>query len=360
MLLVFSAASFAGSDAFNILNKIEIEKPYDNHYQLNLYFSGHFQDNAFMQELKNGSFQVFIPNTKLASKKIKIIHKDKAHKPEVKIEFDNPSYAEDKIDAKYLTLAVNTPVNSDIELTAHTDTVPVRAEKSSYISIFSIISAALLFIIAILLASIFKALRSMNPVSKNYTAFPSAFLNSPDSYARERNGNISYEKPEPNIEINTTASEIDEFDGFELALFGDLNEKDKKTDSAVSNPITADGNKIEAEKEEVSGGIHEEKADSSSAENDENSGLIELISELKIGLNKGFYLTTADNDTYALFGYAGGSVFLLQKFDSLQQENIQAKFYNKKDNCDLYIVKLDSYRAMVSISDTEIKELAVL
>lgn len=364
IIILFSAASFAGSDAVNILNRIEIEKPYDNHYQLNLYFTERFQDNAFLQELGSGSFQVFIPDTKPASKKIKIIHKDKVHKSDVKIEFDNTSYAKDKPAPKYLKLTVNTPVNSDIELTAHTEAAPapVHAERS-YMNIFSIISAALLVIIAVLLASIFKAVRSMHPVSKNYTAFPASFLNSPDTYTRETNGNVSYEKPEAKLEINPS-SESDEFDGFDLAMFHELpqEEAEEKADSAVSNPITAEPLKTEPaeEKEEVSDEIKEEDTDAAVSEKDDNSGLIELISELKIGSDRGFYLTTADNGAYALFGYAGGNVFLLQKFDNLSQENIQAKFYNKKDSGDLYIVKLDSYRAMVSVSDTEIKELAVL
>ena len=86
----------------------------------------------------------------------------------------------------------------------------------------------------------------------------------------------------------------------------------------------------------------------------------ELISELKIGTDKGFYLTTVGDSSFALFGYIGEKIFFLQKFNDLTQVNLQARYYDKKDGNDLYIIKLDSYKAMLAVSDEEIKELAVI
>ena len=66
------------------------------------------------------------------------------------------------------------------------------------------------------------------------------------------------------------------------------------------------------------------------------------------------------DDAFALFGYVGDKVFLLKKFNDLTQINLQARFYDRNANSDLYIVRLDSYKAMVEISDKGMKELAVL
>ena len=69
----------------------------------------------------------------------------------------------------------------------------------------------------------------------------------------------------------------------------------------------------------------------------------ELLSVLNITQNKGFYLTTVE-DTLALFGFINDNVFLLKKFRDLSQINLQARFYDKSGNNDLYIVRLDSYK----------------
>ena len=83
----------------------------------------------------------------------------------------------------------------------------------------------------------------------------------------------------------------------------------------------------------------------------------ELLSVLNITPNKGFYLTTVD-DTLALFGFINDNVFLLEKFNDLSQINLQARFYDTSGSNEIYIVRLDKYKAMIEISDTSIKELA--
>ena len=71
-------------------------------------------------------------------------------------------------------------------------------------------------------------------------------------------------------------------------------------------------------------------------------------------------MTTIGSDTLALFGFVGENIYLLKKFSDLAQINLQARFYDKNGNNDVYIVRLDSYKAMVEISNDSMKELAVL
>lgn len=84
---------------------------------------------------------------------------------------------------------------------------------------------------------------------------------------------------------------------------------------------------------------------------------VELISVLNITHNKGFYLTNLE-DTIALFGFVNNNVFLFNRFKDLTQINLQARFYDKNGDNDIYIVRLDSFKAMIEISDTSMKELA--
>ena len=83
----------------------------------------------------------------------------------------------------------------------------------------------------------------------------------------------------------------------------------------------------------------------------------ELLSILNITPNKGFYLTTVE-DTLALFGFVNDEVFLFNKFKDLGQINLQARYYDKNGGNDIYIVRLDNYKAMIEISDTSMRELA--
>ena len=84
---------------------------------------------------------------------------------------------------------------------------------------------------------------------------------------------------------------------------------------------------------------------------------VELLSVLNITPNKGFYLTNLD-DTIALFGFVNNNVFLFDRFKDLSQINLQARFYDRSGNNEIYIVRLDSFKAMIEISDSGMKELA--
>ena len=66
------------------------------------------------------------------------------------------------------------------------------------------------------------------------------------------------------------------------------------------------------------------------------------------------------NDAPELLSELRITPFLLKKFKDLSQINLQARFYDRQKNSDLYILRLDTYKAMIEISETGMKELAVL
>ena len=63
---------------------------------------------------------------------------------------------------------------------------------------------------------------------------------------------------------------------------------------------------------------------------------------------------------YSLIGYIGKKVFLIRQFDNLESTEIRPRLTETKENRDKYIVRLGSYKAMVSVTDRDIKLLLEL
>ncbi len=84
----------------------------------------------------------------------------------------------------------------------------------------------------------------------------------------------------------------------------------------------------------------------------------EILTILNISPTKGFYLSTFENGIMFLYGFVNNKKFLLNKFFDMSQVNLQARFYQKNGNNDVYIVRIDSYKAMIEVSENSIEELA--
>lgn len=380
LFVMFSVSVLADDNKqINSLSQIFVNKPFDNNYQLGLSFKNHFNGNAFIQKRGNGSFYVYVPDTIMASKNIKVIYKDKVKKDDVKINIEEHPFVKNNIKSKYIKLSVNTPINSDIQLVAQTNLTNAEKSTSPVMKLYFAIVGVLLVLIAILSSSIYKAMKSINNNSNTYTSFPSEFLNSPENYIKSADENENYEK-------NYKTYSADDKKMISPISFNDFScfRLNKKQNSDIDNSsnldIVANDEKIDKAKitnpikKQVKQDNHIEECelDLPNAENlklyealennDENDDAYrpELVTELKINDNKGFYLTTVDDNSFALFGYIGEKIFFLQRFSDLKQINLQARFYDNKDGVDIYIIRLESYKAMLAVSDDEIKELAVI
>ena len=380
LLVILSIPSFAEDNfdvTINSLSRIVVDKPIDNSYQLNLYFKDNFDGNAFLQKRKNGSFFVYIPDTVLSSKNIELIYKNKANKSDVRISVEEQPFIKESLKSKYVKLSVDTPVNSDIQLTAQVDIPEKSNETASVMNIYSIIVSILALIILVLFISIYRAMRSITQNSNSYTPVSNKFLNSQKEFI-DNKINV-YERP---IKIDVDSKMISpistsDFRCFNLPLKREeaplpissaINQNDNSLEertvrAAATNPIKRQTIvNVEENKDEVNLDLPlaEEIIEAEPADDDDESFRPELLSELKIGNNKGFYLTTVGDNSFALFGYVNDKVFFLQKFMELKQSNIQTRFYEKRDNDDLYLLRLGPYKAMIAVNDSEIKELAVI
>ena len=368
---MFALPSLAGDGALNVLSKILIEKGDNNSYRLNLFFDEKFEGRAFIQNKDNGDYFVFIPDTMMNEKNVKLIYKDKHDRADIKLNIEEKPFIKENMHSNYVRLSVKTTGNSSIRLIAKTMEEKIAAGSISDMNFSSLLILILLAVAAFMTANVIKAAKT----AKNntcYTTFPSSYLNSPKSYIANTETPVINKPALPKVNIRKTlkSADSDSFSCFDIPLVNDIPHesfgfkseqketsglvKEKISKSKQTNPIKTTNTE---DASELALPIVEDLQPEKQEEKQKNRP--ELLSELHISPDKGFYLTTI-NDIFALFGFVGDKVFLLKKFSDLTQINLQARFYDRNQNNDMYIVRLDTYKAMIEISDWGMKELAVL
>ncbi len=378
LLIIFIMPVSAQKEVINnILNKIEVEQSDDNTYKLNLFFYEKFKGNALIQKDENGIYSVFIPNTEINSKNLKVIYQNKYDKSKIQVVPEEKNFIKNGRESKYVELSLKTAYDYPVKLYNKIYEEEESFLPSSFISInlFSFIIMLSLGILVFLIISIIKL--SKNKSTNSYTIFPSNIKTSVDYEMDKSEVTLKPMLNKINIKETLKSQERNSFSCFDIPIENDYTPKQKeyynsplKETSSVfkkktlkskqTNPLNTFDYTHEASDlalpaaEDILKNTKEENV----KEKDKNKEP-DLLSKLEITPTKGFYLTSLDS-TFALFGYAGKNVFLLKKFSDLSQINLQARFYDRQQNKDLYIVRLDSYKAMIEISDSNMKELAAL
>lgn len=371
--VLFVSPIFAEVSDSNILSKIIVEQAENNSYRLNLLFNQKFTGNAFIQKGESGNYYVYIPETIIQSNKIKIAYKNRKDKANIKISIEEKPFIKEDMQSNYVRISVNMKDNYSLHLLAQTAEKEKNVFSAAPIKFNSFIFIVLLAVVIYLFFKMIKMTKSTYRTS--YTAFPTGYSLPIKDHENNNEYDLQTIKPTtlPKLNIKKTLKSIDNnsFSCFDIPLVDDTKPtqdefkstlkqtsnllKEKSAKSKLTNPIS--NNFIEDSSELALPVIEKIKKKEEKAE--EKNTTPELLSELHITPTKGFYLTTVD-DSFALFGYVGEKVFLLQKFNDLTQINLQARFYDRSANKDMYIVRLDSYKALVEISDEGMKELAVL
>lgn len=84
-----------------------------------------------------------------------------------------------------------------------------------------------------------------------------------------------------------------------------------------------------------------------------------LLSSSKLANNKGLCLVEF-NGEYSLIGYIDDEIFILDKFNSLNSNEIRSRLSESIEDKDRYIVKLGNYKALVEVSDKNMELLLEL
>lgn len=379
VFFVFAIQTFAKAEN-NTISKIIIDSPSNNNYSLNLLFDKTYKGSAFLQKLDNGSYYVYLPDTVVNGKKPKIIFKRNYDKSRINLNIEEKTYIKDKKDSNYVRISVHMADDYTLKLVSGL----VSEYKTGLFSnisfdIFTLIAAIMVGIAVFLIIKVLK--KCENTSNTNYKPSRSyAYIKAQTDYLEEIKKE-SEQKIQRSILPKTSTvkntlkqADKDSFDCFELPYAEDINNSNnyefkstlkqaskllKEKPSLVklrhTNPIS------KTNSTDVSGlqmpAVEDIIPKKEPIKRNNSQPNAELLSVLNITPNKGFYLTTVD-DTLALFGFINENVFLFKKFKDLSQINLQARYYDKSGNNDIYIVRLDTYKAMIEISDTSMKELA--
>ena len=296
----------------------------------------------------------------------------------VKVKMEEKPLVRGNSQSNYVRLTVDIKNDYAIRLLAKTE------EPKSGIPFLFVNFYSMLIIVSVGMILLIIAKSNKNNTKRNktvsYTHFPSSYLSSPQDYIYSRSTGMDIPQQKPilpkvNIKKNLKTADSDSFSCFDIPLVEDTKNssyefkstlkqtsnlmKEKTAKSKQTNPI----NRTYAEENSQFSlpvvddlPVIEKPIIQESKKNEP-----ELISALNITPNKGFYLTTAEDDMFALFGFVGDNVFLLKKFIDLTQINLQARYYDRAQNGnEIYIVRMDSYKAMIEVSNNGMRETAVL
>lgn len=377
--LVMITNAFAAGTEKNVISKIIVEPALNNTVTLNLLFDKDFKGNAFLQKRDMGSYYVFLPDTVSKGKHPQVIFKDNKDREGINIDSVEKPFIKEDVKSNYVRVSVDMADDYSIKLISGLEsdynTFLIFMKNLDYPTI------AIAAISLIVLMLILNAIRETKQAAKNRrtnTRYPASFLNSPSTYLKRTEREVQPQiqrpiLPKKNIRNTIKPAERNSFDCFELPFAEDmksaseyefkstlnqaskmLKEKPSLSRLRHTNPI----NKKSKSSSELSMPAIEDVLNIPVREKKiEQKPEAELLSVLNITPSKGFYLTTVD-DTMALFGFINDNVFLLKKFKDLSQINLQARYYDRNGDNDIYIVRLDSYRAMIEISEDSMKELA--
>lgn len=359
IMFVFSAKAYSFQ---NTLAEVKIDSTANNVININLLFKNDYKEKAFLQKQQDGSYYVFLPNT-APLKNTTVKYDNIADKSKIRLTIEGKTAIKDEKNYSYTKITTNINPNYAIKLIS---------KKQQNSSIINYIIGAFILLFAILFMRNSKSKQQVR--SKSYTYYPQEVyensfeitttnIEQPINKEEEKTPSFKvtnkanfdcFNIPQENVAQNNTY----EFKSMLKQTSNALNNNMATITHKHSNPIT----KVTKEKEDdtdlkipsVSDFFSPAEIERRKKEIDRN---INLISVLNITPNKGFYLTTI-KDSMALFGFVNNNVFLFKKFNDLTQINLQARFYDKNGNNDIYIVRLDSFKAMIEISDTSMKELA--
>lgn len=366
----------------NIISKIIVESPSKNNYSFNMLFNETYKGNAFLQKVEAGSYNIFLPDTAIKGRTPKVVFKNSADKSKIKLNIEKKPFVKGDKTTDYVKITVNMADDYSIKLlsglASDYNTTLIALKSFNYGNVLVLL---LLGIAAYCILKVYK--KCMDTEINYYRASRSYdYLKEQTKYyddlKRTTDEKVQKEiEKKENTKRQLRHADKSSFDCFELPYAEKSGTNDayeinstlsqasrllKQKPSLVklrhTNPIvrTSNNDYSGLQMPAIEDIMPRKKKVPTNIENIQQSNA-ELLSVLNITPNKGFYLTTVD-DNISLFGFINENVFLFANFKDLSQINLQARFYDKNGDNDIYIVRIDDYKAMIEISDTSMKELA--
>ena len=107
---------------------------------------------------------------------------------------------------------------------------------------------------------------------------------------------------------------------------------------------------IEIKRSKIQGHLNIAKFSGKTSQNDNPQSTPEMLAQVQISANKGFYLTKFEDQTF-LIGYIGENVFVIRKFGKMKVSSLQARLNETRKNGERYLIKVGTYKALVEVTD---------
>ncbi len=363
VFIMFAIPSWAAPKTLNNLSKIMVEQADVNTYKLNLIFNDKYKGNAFIQKKGKGEYYIFLPDSTANIKKTKVQYDQKKDKSNIGISIEEKPYITSNNNSRYLRLTVTTQDDYTLQVGSSTIAETKNGFATFFFGLLKTAAAILFIALAIFFVAHYIKINKKlkyDPLKNGYSASKKRIrkredkpVTIPSTSIKRTLKNVADDSSFTCFDISSEGTNKTNYYNFKRTLKDNssLSSNSKiKTNKKQTNPIKESTS-------ELSIPIVEDAVQTKKTQ--EKKSEAELISVLNITPRIGFYLTNV-GETLALFGFVGENVYLFKKFSDLSQINLQARFYDKHGDNDLYIVKLDNYKAMIEISKTGMKELAVL
>ena len=371
--------------------RVFINKLTNSTYALNVYFSSEYRNKAFIQQIDNGHYIIYLPevNPKVHTP---IIYEDSSDKNRIKLNIDKRPFVEKGKTSNYTRIIVNMNADYSIKVISKLQNedrllLLTKSLKNSQNIIFLVVFG----LIFILLNKLFRIAKSVNKRS-GYIYIPTNSFISDEELKEFPIGDEKLKKYVTQKSTNQLkTANRNSFQSFDLnnteknqiptnmvqkknanrdAKMQQASQERKRIQNTntVSNPDSQNNRKQIADLQKISElkinkiNIHNEEE---KLQKQEEKPVIaeqkqpDILSRINISSGKGLYLA-AEGDIIALYGFNSGNNVLLKKFRDLSQLNLQARFFDNSEDGDVYIVRIDEYKSMIAFKDNSIRELVVL
>ena len=367
VLLFFNITCiFASATQSNNLERIIINPLENNTFNISLYFSNDFNTKTYIQKVENGFYYIYLPDTKMNGRYIKINYKNKYDKRYLKLKTEEKPFKNKVKDSSYTRIAIT--MNSDYSLNLISKNIKdykFNIMEEFSINIFSLIFIGFCLVLGILARKLAKIIKS-NCDMNSYTSFPSGFklpkqventdeaLRKNFKYNLDKTAAKKIEKI--NFKQNIKTADNNSFQCFNIPLKND----NISIQNDVENVIKKTSELLKEKAKIIKNKLHSNPLDDTKLKTKGNINKnYEILSIIKLDKKRGFYLSK-ENNTVLLYGFIGSKTLPLRRFIDIPKISLQARLYDKKQKNDIYIVKVDSYKALIEFSDNTIKELAII
>lgn len=354
----------------NFLNTIEIKKESLNKYSVNLKFNHNYSEPLAIQQKGKNLYSIVLPETKKSGNSFNIIKDKNADK--ITMQIAEYPYLDQSIDNGYVKIILKTQGNISLTATTPAKTLEenqtVETPKKDYTQ-----------------KTITKTLVAQKPAE---TAIKAPIKSKQEVQAPIKEitpvitdtTGIVEQQAEKQVQKPKRTNLFDFIIGLSLCLLTILivgrkikhklkqqpsNDRffiepskpfEQAQDTGFKNEFKRlqekekEINKITSVEDEIGNKIKLIKGAKIIEKEEPKPSQPDLVSNIPIDRNKGFYLVNVEGKT-ALIGYINDEIFIINRFNDIKDTNLQTRLNEKQKDKSTYIVRLGDYKALIEVSN---------